>query len=98
MVTRNHLTAALRTVAWKAVSTAVGVQSRATRSFGRACLGSEADRDRKARLDLSRIRSVLIVRLDEIGDGVMFTPFLRELRRLLPRAHITLVVKPANRN
>ena len=34
------------------------------------------------------------VRLDEIGDVVMTTPFLRELRRNLPDAWITLVVKP----
>jgi heptosyltransferase-2 len=34
------------------------------------------------------------VRLDEIGDVVMTSPFLRELRRLLPNAWITLLVKP----
>ena len=42
-------------------------------------------------------KSVLVVRLDEIGDMVMFSPFLRGLRRGLPDAHITLVVKPAVR-
>ena len=48
----------------------------------------------KRALDPSQIGSVLVVRLDEIGDMVMTTPFLRELRQLLPRAHVTLVVKP----
>lgn len=45
--------------------------------------------------DLSQLKRVLIVRLDEIGDVVLTTPFLRELRRNLPDAWITLVVKPA---
>lgn len=49
-------------------------------------------------IDPSQVRRVLVVRLDEIGDVVMTTPFLRELRRLLPTSWITLVVKPALRN
>lgn len=43
---------------------------------------------------LSKVRSVLVVRLDEIGDVILTTPLLRELRRNLPNAHITLVVAP----
>lgn len=43
---------------------------------------------------LLQAERVLVVRLDEIGDVVMTTPFLRELRRNLPEAWITLVVKP----
>jgi len=39
--------------------------------------------------------AILIVKLDEIGDFVLVTPFLRELRRQAPQARITLVVKPA---
>jgi ADP-heptose:LPS heptosyltransferase len=42
-------------------------------------------------------RRVLVVRLDAIGDLVLTTPFLRELRRSLTDAHITLVVKPETR-
>ena len=38
------------------------------------------------------------VRVDEIGDVVLTTPFLRELRRNVPMAHITLVVKPGVAN
>ncbi len=45
-------------------------------------------------IDISEIRRVLVVRVDEIGDMVMTTPFLRELRRLLPDSSITLVVNP----
>ena len=43
---------------------------------------------------LDQIRSVLLLRLDEIGDVVLTTPLLRELRRNMPHAWITLVVKP----
>lgn len=52
-------------------------------------------RHRRQERNVSSFGQVLIVRLDEIGDVVMTTPFLRELRRNLPTAHITLVVKPA---
>lgn len=52
-------------------------------------------RDGIGMIDLAQVRRVLVVRLDEIGDVVMTTPFLRELRRLLPDAWITLVVKPS---
>jgi len=37
-------------------------------------------------------RSILVVRLDTIGDLVLLSPFLRELRRINPNAWITLVV------
>jgi heptosyltransferase-2 len=38
-------------------------------------------------------KRILVVRPDEIGDFILSTPFLRELRRLYPLAEITLVVK-----
>jgi ADP-heptose:LPS heptosyltransferase len=38
--------------------------------------------------------SILVVRLDGIGDLILTSPFLRELRRLNPNAWITLVVDP----
>ena len=44
------------------------------------------------------VKRVLVVRLDQIGDLVLFTPFLRELRHNIPAARITLVIKPSNRN
>ena len=45
-------------------------------------------------LNLTQIKKTLLIRLDEIGDVIMTTPLLRELRRNLPDAWITLVVKP----
>ena len=38
---------------------------------------------------------ILVVSLAEIGDAVLLSPFLRELRRFAPNAHITLVHRPA---
>jgi len=46
-------------------------------------------------VDLSQIKKVLVIRLDQIGDVVMTAPSLRELRRNLPNAWITLVVNPS---
>lgn len=43
---------------------------------------------------LRRSRKILIVRLDEIGDVVLTSPLLREIRRNVPEGWITLVVKP----
>lgn len=43
-------------------------------------------------LALDRFKNILVIRLDQIGDVVMTTPFLRELRRNVPSAHITLLV------
>jgi ADP-heptose:LPS heptosyltransferase len=43
-------------------------------------------------------KAIVVIRLDEIGDMVLTSPFLRELRRNYPRAHITLVVKPEVKN
>lgn len=40
-------------------------------------------------------RTILLVALAEIGDMVLLSPFLRELRRLVPDANITLVTLPA---
>jgi ADP-heptose:LPS heptosyltransferase len=44
-------------------------------------------------------RRILVVRLDEtIGDSVMFSPFLRELRAAAPEASIALVANTARRD
>jgi heptosyltransferase-2 len=45
-------------------------------------------------LNPEQLQRVLVVRLDAVGDVIMTTPFLRELRRFLPGAWITLVVRP----
>ncbi|MDD5584110.1 MAG: glycosyltransferase family 9 protein [Candidatus Omnitrophica bacterium] len=43
--------------------------------------------------NISSAKKILIVRLDEIGDMILTTPFLRELRKNAPDAWITLVVR-----
>jgi heptosyltransferase-2 len=50
-------------------------------------------------VDIREAKNVLVVRLDEIGDVVLLTPFLRELRHNLPpAARVSLIVKPGTRN
>lgn len=39
-------------------------------------------------------KKILLIRLDEIGDVVLMTPLLREMRSNYPEADITLIVKP----
>jgi heptosyltransferase-2 len=48
--------------------------------------------------DLRKSRRILVARFDEMGDLVLCTPFLRELRRFQPEALIVLLVKPAIAN
>ena len=48
----------------------------------------------KTFLEGGRIRRLLIRGTNWVGDSVMAIPALREVRRLLPRAHITLLVLP----
>src|SRR5437868_6552984 len=43
-------------------------------------------------IDLAACRRILVVKLDFIGDWVLCIPFLRNLRRSAPQAHITAVV------
>jgi heptosyltransferase-2 len=49
-------------------------------------------------LDRAAMRRILVVRLDRIGDVVMMSGFLRELRRGFPTAWVTLVASPAALN
>ena len=69
-------------------------QTRLTFALGETLFRFTGHRRAGAAADVS---TVLVVRLDEIGDMVMCTPFLRALRQRLPSAHITLVVKPGIR-
>lgn len=41
-----------------------------------------------------KIRNVLVIQLTDIGDVVLTSPFLRELRSFLPHARIVLIVQP----
>ena len=43
-------------------------------------------------LDPQEIRSILLIRLDEMGDFTLFSSMLRPLRRAFPDARITLVL------
>jgi ADP-heptose:LPS heptosyltransferase len=43
-------------------------------------------------IDLRACRNILVVKLDFIGDWVLCTPFLRNLRRSAPEARITALV------
>lgn len=43
---------------------------------------------------LDNTHNILVLRLDEIGDFVIFTPVLKMLRMHLPHAYIKLVVNP----
>jgi len=52
---------------------------------------------RVSEFTLEKVKRVLIVRVDQIGDAVLFTPLVRELRRALPDATITLVVNTSAR-
>ncbi len=74
------------------------MMSRGLLAFGEVSFWLLGLRRKGAGEEFTHIKRVLVLRLDEIGDVVMTTPFLRELRRNMPRAWITLVVKPAVHN
>ena len=93
---KNSLTESISLVK-RLISFAIAFQAGTTAVIGRAICGYGTEPKFNS-ADLVPIRSVLVVRLDEIGDMVMFSPFLRALRKHLPEAHITLVVKPGVRN
>jgi lipopolysaccharide heptosyltransferase II len=76
------------------VALILSLQTALTLAFGEALLRFTGHRRPNPAEESANI---LVVRLDEIGDMVMCTPFLRALRRRLPSAHITLVVKPGIR-
>lgn len=50
----------------------------------------------KKKIDRSEWKSILIVRLDAIGDTIFTTPFIRELRRNFPGSHISAVIRKQN--
>lgn len=51
-------------------------------------------RRRRGDVPAMSMARILVVRLDGLGDFVLFTAFLRELRLLCPESHICLVVRP----
>ncbi len=46
---------------------------------------------------LTNPRSIIVFRLDQLGDLVLTTPLFRELRRMYPNSRCTVVVQPAYR-
>ena len=47
-------------------------------------------------VDFAKVRNVLILRTDHLGDLLMSTPLIRKLRTALPGRRFTLVASPAN--
>lgn len=43
------------------------------------------------------VRSILVIRLDQLGDLVLTTPLFRELKCLHPGSHCTVVVRPQHK-
>lgn len=43
----------------------------------------------------SKLKNILAVRMDNIGDVIMLGPALRELKKNLPLSHLTLLASPA---
>lgn len=76
----QRLYQALRYVGW-ARHAVLGVYLRATVEDARAIIA-----------DCPSYSRILIIRLDEIGDFVLTTPLLRELRARFPAAHISLLI------
>ena len=67
-------------------------------AVGEALFGMSGRRKAPGPRDLSDARRILVLRLDGIGDVVLTSPFLRQLRKATPRAKITLLVQPFVRN
>ena len=51
-------------------------------------------RGRRAQNRVDDPRSIIVFRLDQLGDVVLTTPLFRELKRLYPQARCTVVVRP----
>ena len=43
-----------------------------------------------------RIKSILFIRVDRVGDMVLSTPVLRAIKDALPKVHLTVMASPAN--
>src|SRR3990167_717366 len=60
--------------------------------FHVAAVGKVLSPRRHLPVDLRHLREILVVKLDFIGDWVLTTPFLENLRLAAPQARITAVV------
>ena len=93
MMTPKTILYGAKSIVYRGLSWLTSPQT--ARMFGEPVFWLAGMRRKSKELDLSQVQRVLVVRLDEIGDMVLCFPLLRELRRLLPQARITLVVKPS---
>jgi ADP-heptose:LPS heptosyltransferase len=91
----SRIKAASKRIVIGAASRAIEAQSLAAFLMGRVFFHIRG-RAKSAGTDVpATAGSILVIRLDEVGDLVMLSPFLRALRRHFTQAHITLVVNPA---
>lgn len=69
------------------------VSPKVTKGVGEILFALAGRRGRKE-IDLRRVRRILIIRLDNIGDVILTTPLFGALRRRFPEAHIAVLVRP----
>jgi ADP-heptose:LPS heptosyltransferase len=77
------------------VATQALISPRATALYSKPFIhnGGSAVADRRGQaISIREARNILVIRQDRLGDVVLTSAFLRELRRSNPEAHITLVV------
>lgn len=48
--------------------------------------------------DKNKIKKILVLKNDKIGDMIVYSGFLREIRKAYPKAEITLIASEANKN
>lgn len=96
-MTRKHIIIVAKFVAWKLVSLLTSFEV-AICLIAKPFFYKMGKRKAMPTFNRSNMKRVLVIRRDEIGDAVMNTPFLRELRHNLPDAEITLLVKPVAYN
>jgi heptosyltransferase-2 len=95
MIRRNALTSRAKEVALWVYSALPSAEVAIALVAGRILFGSRARRLGRESFDRLLVRQILLVRLDVVGDFVLNTPLLRELRRAFPSAKITAVVDEA---
>lgn len=71
----------------------VSFQSYVIYMIGRVFFSIQISQNKSGVIQKAKIASILVVRLDGLGDLVMTSGFLRVLRRHYPNARISLVVK-----
>jgi len=80
------------------ISSATALHAGAARWLGRLLTPVLRANDSAASAPRGTDFRILVIRPDEIGDLVLTSGLMRELRRRFPAAHITLVVNPVTHN